>query len=155
MIYGEIYKLETMHGWVYNGCAKCGTKPRIDDRGMMCSGCKKPPENLGSPGMAGVRSRSRRFFGSKKVLKIRFSKTGLQLQTTELNLHTLCRPSPPPCLYKQLAKPLLYPKHSRTSSPPRPARNSRTNRATCTRRFRGYRRTVSARACTKRGGRRS
>ena len=46
MIYGEIYKLQTMHGWVYNGCSKCGTKPRIDDRGMMCSGCKKPPESI-------------------------------------------------------------------------------------------------------------
>ena len=44
MIHAEIYKFQMMHGWVYDSCSKCRTKPRMDDSVIISSGCKKAPE---------------------------------------------------------------------------------------------------------------
>lgn len=40
----EIVKLQTMHGWMYEGCSKCGSKPRVQDSFVMCGICKKKLE---------------------------------------------------------------------------------------------------------------
>ncbi|XP_028789424.1 uncharacterized protein LOC114745433 [Neltuma alba] len=37
----QIQKLETRYGWVYDGCSKCGTKPRIENSTQICGTCKK------------------------------------------------------------------------------------------------------------------
>ena len=39
-----VYKLETKHGWIYEGCARCGTKVRSDGTGVFCTSCKKIPD---------------------------------------------------------------------------------------------------------------
>ena len=37
----ELVKLQTIHGWMYEGCPKCASKPTIEDSVVMCGGCKK------------------------------------------------------------------------------------------------------------------
>lgn len=46
IIHCEVDKLETKHGWMYDGCSKCGTKPRIEGSILVCSGCKKKPDAI-------------------------------------------------------------------------------------------------------------
>ena len=38
---GLLTKLETRHGWIYEGCARCGTKARVDGHAAFCATCKK------------------------------------------------------------------------------------------------------------------
>lgn len=43
VVHCEIVKLETRHGWMYEGCAKCGTKVKPNNANLMCVTCKKSP----------------------------------------------------------------------------------------------------------------
>ena len=38
---GLLTKLETRHGWIYEGCARCGTKARLDGHAAFCATCKR------------------------------------------------------------------------------------------------------------------
>lgn len=38
-----ILKLETRHGWTYDGCARCGSKQVIEGNVLFCPGCKRRP----------------------------------------------------------------------------------------------------------------
>ncbi|XP_028753464.1 uncharacterized protein LOC114713054 [Neltuma alba] len=39
----KVIKLETRHGWTYDGCSKCASKPKDDNGSLHCSLCKKKP----------------------------------------------------------------------------------------------------------------
>ncbi|XP_028782229.1 replication protein A 70 kDa DNA-binding subunit A-like isoform X2 [Neltuma alba] len=41
-----IMKLETRHGWTYDCCSKCGSKPKMEDGSWYCMTCKKKPESI-------------------------------------------------------------------------------------------------------------
>ena len=41
MMHCEVIKLQTMHGWMYEGCPKCGSKPRIQESIVMCGAARK------------------------------------------------------------------------------------------------------------------
>ncbi|KAK4278435.1 hypothetical protein QN277_016281 [Acacia crassicarpa] len=42
----QIHKLETRHGWKYDGCSKCGSKADLDNPSSICPLCKKIPEKI-------------------------------------------------------------------------------------------------------------
>ena len=46
MLNCEVIKLQTMHGWMYEGCPKCGSKPRVQDSIVICGGCKKKVDSI-------------------------------------------------------------------------------------------------------------
>ncbi|XP_054817693.1 uncharacterized protein LOC129317387 [Prosopis cineraria] len=48
LIMAEIIKLETRHGWTYEGCGRCATKPRLENGKQMCTSCKKQPDSIES-----------------------------------------------------------------------------------------------------------
>ncbi|XP_028752889.1 uncharacterized protein LOC114724812 [Neltuma alba] len=41
-----IQKLETRYDWVYDGCSKCGTKPRLENETSICPSCRKTPDSI-------------------------------------------------------------------------------------------------------------
>lgn len=41
-----VLKLETRHGWTYDGCVRCGSKPKMEGNRLYCPGCKKKPTNV-------------------------------------------------------------------------------------------------------------
>lgn len=42
----EIQKFETIHGWFYDGCSKCGAKVKGDVEEFVCPICKKKPSSI-------------------------------------------------------------------------------------------------------------
>ncbi|XP_028766670.1 uncharacterized protein LOC114724483 [Neltuma alba] len=41
-----VMKLETRHGWMYDGCSKCAAKPKDQNGSLYCATCKKAPESV-------------------------------------------------------------------------------------------------------------
>ncbi|XP_028787093.1 uncharacterized protein LOC114743047 [Neltuma alba] len=41
-----VKKLETYHGWTYDGCSKCAAKTRLEGTSVMCPICKKVPDAI-------------------------------------------------------------------------------------------------------------
>ncbi|XP_054789830.1 replication protein A 70 kDa DNA-binding subunit B-like [Prosopis cineraria] len=46
LIFCTVVKLETRHGWTYDGCAKCATKPKEVNESLYCPNCKKKPQSI-------------------------------------------------------------------------------------------------------------
>ncbi|XP_028778051.1 uncharacterized protein LOC114734595 [Neltuma alba] len=42
----KVIKLETRHGWSYDGCSKCASKPKEENGSLHCSNYKKKPQSV-------------------------------------------------------------------------------------------------------------